>query len=171
MTTPDLIPTEHRSAAFSPCRKYRYALHVIWDSSLLICNFIGLNPSTADEFKDDPTIRRCKGYCRSWGYGGLIMTNLFAFRATDPKAMMQAEDPVGPENDGYLATIAVASFLRIAAWGNLGSFKGRGAHMATVLPELMCLGVSKEGYPKHPLYLRADLKPIPFLMPQEGAFK
>lgn len=87
--------------------------------------FVGLNPSTADELLDDPTIRRCVAFARSWGYGALCMTNLFAFRATDPDVMKSADDPVGPENDQHLQDLANGASVVIAAWGVHGTFGGR----------------------------------------------
>ena len=79
--------------------------------------FVGLNPSTADETNDDPTIRRCIAFAREWGYARLHMANLFAFRATEPRDMMNASDPIGPENDKHLLTLANDSILTVAAWG------------------------------------------------------
>ena len=88
-----------QSADFSACGTYRYALRRIWLPAAPQVLFIGLNPSTADEKSDDPTIRRCLGFARSWGYGGLIVANLFAYRATAPSALREARDPIGPLND------------------------------------------------------------------------
>ena len=100
--------TQSGSAIFSSCRKYRY---ILWRRWAVDCNanyamFVGLNPSTADETDDDPTIRRCIRFAKSWGYSGLCMANLFAYRATDPKDMLVATGPVGVENDKYLLEYA-----------------------------------------------------------------
>jgi len=128
--------------------------------------FIGLNPSTADEVEDDPTIRRCIGFARSWGYGGLVMTNIFAFRSTDPFFMKKAADPVGPENDKWLGTCAREAELVVAVWGNDGAFGGRSRHVVEMMMglgvQLMCLVMTKAGEPGHPLYLPGKIRPKPF---------
>jgi hypothetical protein len=162
-------------ATFSQCRIYRYALWRIWDESLGMVMWIGLNPSTADETKDDPTIRRCKGFAADWGYGGIFMLNLFAFRATDPKAMMAAKDPIGPENYHWLQQYHEVAGRTIAAWGIHGGFVQQDAavnrlerassHAKTrcLGDDLWCLGKTKEGFPKHPLYVPAKAKPRLYL--------
>lgn len=145
------------SAEFSPCRKYRYSLTRIWDRSLGLCQFIGLNPSTADEVENDPTVRRCINYAKDWGYGGLIMSNIFAFRATDPKVMKAQADPVGPENDMWLLDDYGRANCTVAAWGTHGSLNNRSAEVIELLSGCFhCLGLTKHGFPKHPLYLRKD---------------
>ena len=151
-------------AAFSLDRVYRYGLWRRWgspDAGAVL--FVGLNPSTADETVDDPTIRRCVGFARSWGYGALYMANIFAFRATDPDDMKRAPDPIGPDNDSWLAFLATEAHLAVAAWGVHGEFLNRGARVARLLsPGLMCLGRSKGGFPRHPLYLAASTECQPF---------
>jgi hypothetical protein len=124
--------------------------------------FVGLNPSTADETLDDPTIRRCMGFARSWGYDGLCMTNLFAFRATDPSVMKAAEDPVGPMNDSILVSLAENAGIVVAAWGVHGSYLGRDRAVIEMLPQLHCLRLTISGHPAHPLYLPAGLEPFPW---------
>ena len=104
-----------KDAVFSDCRNYRYALWRIWDDAKPYAMFIGLNPSTADETEDDPTIRRCMNFAKDWGYGGLCMTNLFAYRATIPANMMSAADPVGAENNAWLANLAENAGVIVAA--------------------------------------------------------
>lgn len=122
-----------------------------------------LNPSTADETVDDPTIRRCIGYAKSWNYGGVVVSNLFALRATDPRELKTAVDPIGPENDFALKTCMEESALCVCAWGNHGSLYGRSAAVRDILgPGLHCLRVSKQGEPVHPLYQKRDLQPIVF---------
>lgn len=149
-------------AAFSDCRRYRYALWRSWDEALPRVMFIGLNPSTADENKDDPTLRRCMGFARAWGYGSVGNGNLFAYRATDPKAMLAAPDPVGPDNDRWLRRLAEEADLVVAAWGNHGIHLGRSAAVSELLPKLHCLAVNRSGEPAHPLYQPAHRQPKPF---------
>lgn len=149
-----------RSATISVCEKYRYDLFRIWDMTTDHVTFIGLNPSTADEETDDPTIRRCIAYAKSWGYGGIRMVNLFAYRATEPKDMMGADDPIGSQNDNLLKGARThPRSLIIAAWGNHGSFQGRDIAVRKIVGGLHYLKLNKSGQPAHPLYLRADLKP------------
>ena len=149
-------------ARISACRTYRYALWRAWAAQLPYCVFIGFNPSTADETEDDPTLRRCIRFAKDWGFGGVVMVNLFAFRATDPKEMMAAEDPVGPENDKWLLRVTFEAKMVVAAWGIKGSYKGRASQVMTRLQTpLFCLGTTKEGYPRHPLYVKANVRPVP----------
>ncbi|UTA47198.1 DUF1643 domain-containing protein [Simiduia sp. 21SJ11W-1] len=150
------------TAHLSPCRQYRYALWRTWDTRLARVMFIGLNPSTADETQDDPTLRRCMNFARQWGYGGLVMANLFAFRATAPDAMKQAADPIGPQNNRWLKKLANESDLVIAAWGNHGDFMGRATAVRKRFSVLHCLKINSTGTPGHPLYQRADLSPVPY---------
>ncbi len=142
---------------FSPCRTYRYLLTRSWGELFQVPRrlvmFIGLNPSTADEEQDDPTIRRCIGFAKDWGFAGLVMGNLFAFRATDPRDMLAAEDPVGPENDQHLLEASLVVSLVVAAWGVRGAHRGRGDEVAGLIPDLSALGLTKDGHPRHPLYL------------------
>lgn len=152
-------------AKFSPCRKYRYTLWRVWDEEKPMIAFLALNPSAADEEKNDPTVQRCINYAKKWGYGGMYMLNIFAFRATDPKVMKAEEDPVGEENDKFiLETIEKVDRL-ICAWGNHGQHMDRSDDIEILLHglKLECLGVNKSGEPKHPLYLKADLEPEPFV--------
>lgn len=159
-------------ANFSPCRTWRYTLHRSWADKPLfgpispgIVMFIGLNPSTADEYNDDPTVRRCIGYARAWGYNRMIMTNIFAFRATYPSDMKAAADPVGPENDKWLLACAKEAALVVAAWGNDGAFRGRSRQVLEMMAregvQLMCLQMTQAGEPGHPLFLPGKLQPMP----------
>lgn len=152
-----------RKTVLSPCRAYRYSL---WREFDRLENgyvmFIGLNPSTADEVNDDPTIRRCIAYAKSWGFGALCMTNLFAFRATKPADMVAAADPVGPDNDGHLVHLARNASIVVAAWGTNGTHRGRDAAVRSLVPTLHCLKKTRAGHPGHPLYLSADLAPMPY---------
>lgn len=123
--------------------------------------FIGLNPSTADEINDDPTIRRCVAFAKAWGYAGLCMANLFAYRATNPRDMKVAADPVGPDNDAHLCRLGQRAGVIVAAWGVNGMHKGRAAQVRKLLPALHCLALTKDGHPGHPLYLPGTLTPVP----------
>lgn len=153
-----------RETILSLCRTYRYTL---WrDVGNLggdgYAMFIGLNPSTADEVLDDPTIRRCMAFAKSWGYGALCMTNLFAFRATKPADMLAATDPIGPENDKHLVTLAGSAGIVVAAWGTNGTHLGRDQAVRAVVSNLHCLRKTQAGHPGHPLYLPGNLTPVIF---------
>lgn len=148
-----------KQTIFSTCRTYRYTLWREWIGGDGYAMFIGLNPSTADESTDDPTIRRCIAFAKSWGYAGLCMANLFAFRATDPKAMLKASDPVGPDNDSYLQRLSQGAGVVIAAWGAHGTHNGRDRTVRALITNLHYLRLTKDGHPGHPLYLPGDLRP------------
>lgn len=148
----------NRSAMFSEDRVYRYALWRVWAAERGYVLFIGLNPSTADETKDDPTVRRCIGFAKQWGYGGLCMANLFAYRATKPADMRRANQPEGSENNETLKNLANTAGIVVAAWGTNGPFRGRDKRIRAMITGMYCLGVTKEGHPKHPLYVPYDTK-------------
>jgi hypothetical protein len=152
---------------FSACREYRYALWRVWDDSKPYVMFIGLNPSTADETQDDPTIRRCIGYSKGWGFGGLCMVNLFAFRATEPANMMSANSPIGSKNDVWIQQFANDAGLIVAAWGNDGTFMGRSKLVLDMIPDLMCLKINKTGEPAHPLYQPGSAQPKKYGCPEK----
>ena len=148
------------AATLSLCRRYRYNLWRGWGESESYVMFVGLNPSTADETADDPTIRRCVAYSKSWGYSRLCMTNLFAYRATQPADMMAAADPVGPANNVWLRELAKGAAVVVAAWGVHGTFRGRHSAVRDLLPGLHYLQLTKDGHPGHPLYLPKTLRPV-----------
>lgn len=154
--------TMDKGALFSEDRIYRYALWRLWDDEVAPVMFIGLNPSTADETQDDPTIRRCINYAQSWGFGGIYMLNLFAYRTTTPYVLKgMGVEPIGRENDVNLLLYADKAGMVVAAWGNHGKLGNRGGNVRDMLNgRLHYLGLTSEGYPKHPLYLRKDLKPV-----------
>jgi len=169
--------SEVRIAEFSGDRVYRYTLEIIWRENAGLVQFIGLNPSTADELKDDPTVRRCKGFAKSWGFGGIVMTNLFAFRSTDPEVMRCHPNPIGEEgqfglptyleplknrNDFALYSTAARCDLTIACWGCHGAHLYRAAKVKLWMLPMHYLALTKGGFPQHPLYLKSDLKPQPY---------
>lgn len=151
-------------AVFSPCRTYRYSLWRRWDADGPTLNVIGLNPSTADEYADDPTIRRCIGFARAWGFGTLVMTNLFAYRSTDPRVLLTVADPVGPDNDQALRVQAYEAGMVVAAWGAHPLAVARSEAVRPLIQpySVMCLGATKDGAPRHPLYLPKTMLPSPF---------
>jgi hypothetical protein len=150
---------------FSPCRTWRYTLERWWARGPYV-NFLCLNPSTADETKNDPTVTRCQNYARAWGYAGCLVTNLFALRSTDPAALLRHPDPIGADNDRHIRQVAQAAGMVLAAWGGWGKVHGRDDLVAQWLRtegvRLQCLGVTKDGYPRHPLYLSKSAQPLPY---------
>ncbi len=149
-------------AIFSPCRNYRYLLWRTWDKSRAPVLFIGLNPSTADEQHNDPTIRRCTGFAQRWGYGGAYVTNLFAWRTSYPHILKTVPEPVGKETDDWILQISQQTHCVVGCWGNHGGWGDRHRSVLSLLPRLYCLKITKQGYPAHPLYLPSTLKPIIF---------
>lgn len=151
-------------ARFSDCRAYRYTLWRVWDDEGPMLNVIGLNPSTADENVNDPTIRRCIDFGKRWGFGGLVMTNLFAYRSTDPHGLTTVADPVGPENDTTLKVQAYEAAYVIAAWGAHPLAVARSEAVKPLLARyhVMCLGTTKDGAPRHPLYLPKTTMPTAY---------
>lgn len=150
-----------KGAILSQDMKYRYTLYRRWDDKLSMVMFLMLNPSTADESEDDPTIRRCISFAKSWGYGGLYVGNLFALRATDPKEL-RSKDVGNPEDNLlFIKDMATKSDKIICAWGNT-PIKCNWEFPDELKSKLHCLAITKLGHPKHPLYLKKDLTPIPF---------
>lgn len=148
------------TAKLSRDRRYRYALWRTWDDSKPYVLFIGLNPSTADENTDDPTLIRCMNFAKSWGYGGVCMANLFAYRATAPADMKAADKPIGSQNNRWLKQLSDDAGLIVGAWGNDGAYLNRSARVRKMLPDMHCLKMNKSGEPAHPLYQRADVQPV-----------
>jgi len=156
---------ETRFAVFDGTRTYRYRLGRIWDETRPVMTFIGLNPSIADAMVDDPTIRRCRGFAMREDCGGLVMVNLFAYRSTDPARLRRAPDPVGPANANYLLLMVASAGPAVAAWGAGGSLLGRDQEVLELLngmKQLQCLGTTKDGHPRHPLYLAGTTPLQPF---------
>lgn len=155
-----------KGARISQCERYRYLLQRKYQEGgngkrVL---FIMLNPSTADADQDDPTIRRCLGFTRFWGYTLLDVVNLFSYRTTDPKELLTAYKPIGDETDGIIGHYAGVASLIVCAWGR-NALPEREEEVLEILRyfDLYCLGLTKNGKPKHPLYVPKDTKPIPFI--------
>lgn len=155
-------------AVISDDRLYRYSLWRCWDSRRARILWVMLNPSTADGAVDDPTIRRCKAFSCRWGFGSLTVVNLFAFRTSTPAALHLHHDPVGPENDQHILSACGLAQTIIAAWGVHGGRRGR---IVTAMVakryqgRIECLGVTKNGSPRHPLYLHHDTVPTYYPLP------
>ena len=134
---------------------YRYVLWRRWGTGKAFAHLCGLNPSVADHILNDNTISREIAFGKSWGMDGLIKTNAFGYRATDPKEMKRATDPIGPENDLWIYEASKITPFNVACWGVHGEFMGRGEDLKSRY-RWKCFGVTKAGFPKHPLYLRKD---------------
>jgi hypothetical protein len=150
-------------AVYSPCEAYRYALTRVWNPAGRKALFVMLNPSTATEVQNDPTVERCERRARALGFGAFRVANIFAYRATDPKVMRAQGDPVGPGNDAAIAEGAAWTDQVICGWGSHGAHLERGAAVtallrATGLP-LYHLGLTLAGAPKHPLYIGYQVQP------------
>jgi hypothetical protein len=158
-----VIAKNESGAQFSPCRRWRYLLWRRWDENKPAANFLMLNPSTADELKLDPSCTRAQCYAEKWGYGGLIVTNLFGWRATDPGEMKAVRDPVGRGNDAAILRAAREAALVVCAWGNHGAHLERSVRVLRALRSsrisLNYLKINSSGEPAHPLYLRGSLQP------------
>jgi len=155
-----------RTALFSPCGRFRYLLSRRWDTGRGTVLWIMLNPSTADAERDDPTIRRCIGFSRLWGFGAMEAVNLFALRATDPRELGRADDPVGPLNDRHIADAAAGAAAVIAAWGAHPLAASRTGEVRPLLPgSVRCLGRTASGAPRHPLYTPSHARRIAFRGP------
>jgi hypothetical protein len=156
------IPSE-AGARFSRCRRWRYLLWRRWDAAKPAANFLMLNPSTADEVKLDPSCTRARLYAEAWGFGALVVTNLFGWRATDPAHMKAVGDPVGRGNDAAILEAARHCAVVVCAWGNHGAHLERSARVLAALKragvKLNYLKLNGSGEPAHPLYLRGTLKP------------
>jgi len=169
MTSKKWAIGENRSAVFSPCRKWRYHLQHIWDKSEPNLIWMMLNPSTADEVKNDPTVERCEQRARMWGFGGVEVYNIFSYRATDPSNMKAQADPIGPDNDDWMIKFAKKSHqtTAIIGWGEHGKHIGRGEEVLGIIArhkgQVHALKVNASGHPKHPLYIGYKQKAEPFV--------
>lgn len=155
-----------RGANFDTQRKYRYRLWRIWNPDAGVVLWVMCNPSYADDEGDDATIRRTIWFAHAWGYGGILVVNLFALVSTDPLVLYGHPDPVGPSNDAYIREAIAGTGRVIAAWGQHGAYLKRGAVVTQLVAaagkRLDCLGVTKDGHPKHPVRLAGDLEPVPY---------
>jgi len=160
----DFFFGNERRAIFSPCGRYRYTLYRQWREGTGRCVFVLLNPSTADEQQDDPTIRRCIGYARRWGFAELVVVNLFAWRSTDPTVLAILDDPVGPDNDKWIDDSIRMADRVVVGWGNRGKLRGRGRavldRLQATLKFPVCFRLTDEGQPVHPLYQLLDAVPV-----------
>ncbi len=152
-------------SVFSICKTWRYVLTREWDTDAKYCMFVGLNPSVADHLANDQTVRRCMQLAKSWGFGGLHVLNLFAVRSSDPNYIKIAKDPIGEDNDMYLHKYSSESDVVIAAWGRGGNYMDRADEVIKrgILGNvLFCMGKTKDGHPKHPLYLTNETELVMF---------
>lgn len=154
------------AALYSDCERFRYALTRVWQPEAGRVHFVMLNPSTATEVQNDPTVERCERRARALGYGAFRVTNIFAWRDTDPLAMRRAADPIGPHNDRAIVEACDWADATVAAWGTHGAHLDRGAEVERLLRQtggpLLHLGLSKAGHPKHPLYIGYAVQPRPW---------
>lgn len=152
------------TAQYSPCETYRYALTRTWNKAGKRVMFVMLNPSKATESHNDPTVGRCENRARALGFGAFRVTNLFALRETDPALMRKHDAPIGPENDEVLMKGAKWAHTTIAAWGVHGVHQNQHAHVIRLFQKqnclLHCLGLTKAGHPRHPLYLPYSAQPV-----------
>ncbi|MEM9003976.1 MAG: DUF1643 domain-containing protein [Cyanobacteria bacterium P01_F01_bin.86] len=155
--------TINRSAQFDNTRQYRYQLARDWDKARPAIAFIMLNPSRADHQQDDPTLRRCIRLAQQWQYGSLIVVNLFAYCTPFPKVLKAVDDPVGPENDTAILRACQSTPQILLAWGNAGKLNQRDRSVLELLTpyrdRLCCLGLTRSGQPRHPLYIPRQTEP------------
>ena len=162
------VTDRHNTARISNCHRYRYLLTREF-GGVSTCLFIMLNPSSADAVQDDPTVRRCIGFARRGGFGRLEVVNLYAFRSTSPSALFTALDPVGPDNVSEIREALGRADMVIAAWGNNAGVNDNSGRVGEVMAliersgkPVKCFGFTRQGQPRHPLYLRSDAGLMPF---------
>lgn len=162
-----------RSAELSPCGQYRWWLRRQWagGNGQVVC-FLMLNPSTADATIDDPTIRRCMRFAQEWGYSTLSVRNLFAYRATDPQQLLTTPDPIGKARGDVELVAGLTAHKVVAAWGAAVPLRRDRQVLALfrqTRPDvtLWCLGTTKAGMPRHPLYVKASQPLLPYVLPEE----
>tara|TARA_Y100000739_G_C20611082_1_gene468641 strand:- start:3384 stop:3893 length:510 start_codon:yes stop_codon:yes gene_type:complete len=154
----------HSIATYSDCGCYRYSLSRVWEPKKKKLTFVLLNPSTATELQNDPTVERCERRARTLGFGGFLVCNIFAWRDTSPEKMKKAYDPIGNHNDNAILDACVWGDTIICAWGTHGSHLNRGEKVLKMIKTISKnpyhLGLTKAGYPKHPLYISYNQNPI-----------
>ncbi|MCI2394877.1 DUF1643 domain-containing protein [Aliiroseovarius sediminis] len=157
----------HSAAVYSDCEKYRYQLTRVWEPAGRKALFIMLNPSTATEVQNDPTVERCERRARTLGFGAFRVTNIFAWRDTDPRAMRAADEPVGQANDDAILDSCPWADQIICGWGTHGAHLDRGKTVERLLRDtripIYHLGLTKDGHPKHPLYIAYAQQPQPWV--------
>ena len=165
---------EHRKgdaeswATYSECERYRFALNRVWSGEDKRLLFIMLNPSTATEIINDPSVERCERRARALGFGALRVCNLFGWRSTDPHRLKMVEDPIGIGNDDAIIEGCRWAHMIICAWGTHGALNGRDINVKKLLRKhadagaIHHLGLSKAGLPRHPLYIAYSRQPEPW---------
>ena len=152
-------------AVFDESERYRYSLWRAWSTYHPRIAFVLLNPSTADEERNDPTIRRCIGFARAWNFGSMEVVNLFAYRATNARELLKIDDPVGEENNYYLIQAVERCSSVVVGWGTWGTLLARDLQVLSLIAgrkDVHCLGITKNGQPRHPLYLKGNTSLVPF---------
>lgn len=149
-------------AVFSGDRSYRYALWRVWDSGRPLLMFIGLNPSTANEISDDPTVTRMMRRAADAGYGGLLVGNLYAYVSTDPRSLLVGGDKVGPAADALLRRMVEGTTAQLCGWGSFKAASRRAGSVYDLLTRPLVLGLNHDGQPKHPLYLPYTMPMLPW---------
>ncbi len=160
-------PYFNSGAIFDTTNTYRYTLWRVWYPDHPRLTFIMLNPSTADAQRNDPTISRCITFAQHWGFGALEVVNLFAYKATYPRDLLKVANPIGEENDRFLLQALSRSSRIVAAWGTKGTLLGRDKQIIQLLARrqnVHCLGATKDGHPRHPLYVKGDTGLLPFVL-------
>lgn len=169
ITRRHLAGATRSAATYSPCETYRYELERVWEPHGRVLNYVMLNPSRATEAQNDPTVERCERRARALGFGGFAVTNLFALRETDPRAMRRHPHPEGPANAQIVKDVANRADTVLAAWGFHGAHLGQGAAVASLLRDcetpVCTLGLTKAGHPRHPLYVAYAQPLIPWAEP------
>lgn len=151
----------HSGACFSECHNYRYYLWRIWDETISKVMFIGLNPSTASETNDDPTIKRVIHFAKGWGFGGIYMLNLFPFISTDPKYLQMTKTDI---NEKYLKEISAKCERIVFAWGTFKEAKTMSNNIIKMFPEAYALKINNDGSPRHPLYVKGNIELIRYIL-------
>jgi hypothetical protein len=162
----NIVDSIEYGAIFDTSGTYRYSLWRAWSPYHPQIAFILLNPSTADEHKNDPTIRRCISFARAWNFGSIEVLNLFAYRATDYRELFKVSDPIGAENNRFLMQAVERCSTVVLGWGTRGTLLGRDRQVMSLLArrnDLYCIGITRDGQPRHPLYVKGSACLVSFL--------